>query len=187
MWGRDPPNGYGWVSIALHWVTAVGIVVLLFAGVSISGESASRAIRLHTAVGTALYVVLWGRIVWRLACGHPPAANPSKPGVHMVGVFTHFAMLACLAVMLISGPLVAAMGQIPVSVLGLFDLTPLNEASPDAFQLLARIHGGTATVLGTLVAVHVLGVVKHLIFDRDGVLDRILIAAKPSAPEQTKL
>lgn len=179
MWSRDPPNGYGWVSIALHWVTAVGIVVLLFAGVSISGESATRAIRLHTAVGTALYVILWARIAWRLMCGHPPAANPSKPLVHAMGVLVHFALLVCLAVMLISGPLVAATGQIPISVFGAFDLPPLRIANPAAFQLLRKIHGVTATIIGVLVTVHILGVVKHLIFDRDGVLDRILIAARP--------
>lgn len=179
MWGKDPPDGYSWTSIVLHWVTATAIIVLLFVGVSIGGESAARAIRLHTSVAVALYLVLWARILWRLACGHPAVAGRTHPVAHAAGVIVHFVILACLAVMLITGPLMAAAGNIPVSFFGLFEVPPLMSPSPTAFQLLRQVHGGTAGVISVLVTLHVLGVVKHMVIDRDGVFDRIMVAAGP--------
>ena len=177
MWGRDPPQGYGWTSIALHWASAVAITVLLFGGVSIGGESAARAIQLHTSVAVTLYFVLWGRIAWRIVCGHPTAAHPTHRVVHGIGVVVHFAILSCLAVMLVTGPFMAAAGRIPVSVFGLFEVPPVIAPNPLAFRLLRQIHAVTAALISGLVTVHVLGVVKHMVFDRDGVFDRIMIAA----------
>lgn len=184
MWGRDPPQGYSWTSIALHWLTAVGIVVLLFAGLSISGEAAEGAIRLHISVATTLYLVFWLRIVWRLVCGHPAPAEPGHPLTHAVGVAVHFALLAGLVVMLVTGPLAAGAGDVPLSVFGVFDVPPLVGQNPAAFVVLRRIHGVTAGVISGLVTVHVLGVLKHMIFDRDGVFDRIMIAARPTRADE---
>ncbi len=178
MWGRDPPQGYGWTSIGLHWVSAGAITVLLFAGVSIGGESATRAIRLHTSVAVTLYVVLWARIAWRIVCGHPPSAHPTHRVVHGIGVVVHFAILGCLAVMLVTGPFMAAAGRIPVSVFGVFEVPPAIAPDPLAFRFLRQIHATTAALISGLVTVHVLGVVKHMVFDRDGVFDRIMIAAR---------
>lgn len=176
MWGRDPARGYSWTSITLHWLTAIGVFVLLFAGASIGGDSGSGAARLHISVGLTLYVVLWGRIAWRFICGHPAAATPAHPLAHAVGVWVHIAILGCLAIMLVTGPLTAAAVGAPLRVFGLFQLPAIMAPNPGAFAILLKIHGATAAVIAVLVTVHILGVMKHLMFDRDGVFDRIMIA-----------
>ena len=52
----DTPAGYGWISILLHWVTAVVIIVMLFAGSSIAStdpQERSAALNFHTSLSFA--------------------------------------------------------------------------------------------------------------------------------------
>ena len=88
-------------------------------------------------------------------------------------------MLACLAVLLITGPLMAAAGGIPISAFGLVNIRPALAANAEIFDLLLRMHSAAAAVIGGLMTVHVAGVVKHMVIDRDGTFDRIMIAGKP--------
>jgi cytochrome b561 len=179
MWGRDPPDGYSWTSIALHWLTAIAIFVLLFAGASIGGDNASGALQLHTSVGLTLYPLLWGMIVWRFVLGHPRAANSKQPWTHTAGVLVHFIILACLGLMLVTGPLMAWAGDRPLSVFGLFSVPAPFSPNAQVFRTLHQVHSASASIIAALVTLHILGVLKHVILDRDGVLDRIMVAAKP--------
>ena len=79
-WGQRPVrtadtgNGYGWISIALHWLTAVIVLAMFVIGtMSQSADDADyvRLVHLHTTIGIAAYPLLWGRIAWRFAVGHP--------------------------------------------------------------------------------------------------------------------
>ncbi len=70
----DSRSGYGWISIALHWLTAVIVLTMFVIGtLSQSAGEADypRLVHLHTTIGMTAYVLLWGRIVWRFAVGHP--------------------------------------------------------------------------------------------------------------------
>jgi cytochrome b561 len=87
-------------------------------------------------------------------------------------------MLVCLGLMLLSGPMMAWTGGIPVSVFGAFDIPPLLPENAAAFLLLHYVHTWSAGALATLITVHILGVMKHVIVDRDGVLDRIMVPPK---------
>jgi cytochrome b561 len=44
----------------------------------------------------------------------------------------------------------------------------------DQHELLEGIHGTTANVILALVTLHVLGALKHLFIDKDGVFERML-------------
>ena len=70
----DTSNGYGWISIALHWLTAVIVLAMFVIGTmsqSADEEDYVRLVHLHTTIGMAVYLLLWGRIAWRFAVGHP--------------------------------------------------------------------------------------------------------------------
>ena len=56
---RDTSTGYGWLSIALHWFTAIAVIVLLFVGDTIStleGQEREEALLLHTSIAITSYL-----------------------------------------------------------------------------------------------------------------------------------
>ena len=75
----DTRTGYGWVSIALHWTTAIIVLTLWFVGSSIHSdpETQDSTLRLHTSIAITAYLLLWARVIWRFKIGHPgPLPNP---------------------------------------------------------------------------------------------------------------
>src|SRR5215203_1319753 len=105
---RDTSTGYGWISIALHWLTAILILTIWFIGSSITSDLAigsNATLRLHTSIAISAYLLLWIRVLWRFKHGHPKAMPEQRGVFYEIGKFTHWAILAAVVAMLISGPL----------------------------------------------------------------------------------
>ncbi len=157
----DGPNSFGWISITLHWATALAVVALWFIGKSIlwgPAEELDARRSLHIVTGLSVWLPLAGRILWRLRIRHPRAVGQSDR-THAVARAAHFLMLAALAIMLISGPLMAWL---------------LPERSALANAALA-VHATTATVLIVMVVLHIGGALKHLMFHDDETIARIFV------------
>jgi cytochrome b561 len=178
---RDTQDGYGWLSIALHWVTAIAVLGLWFVGANISGSGTERngMVSLHTTIAVMSFALLVIRIVWRLRSGHPGRSARQGELSFAAGKLVHYVLLASLAVMLGSGPLMAWSAGSAIHVFAL-DIPSPWEPSPEAFSILHLVHSTTATVV---VGLHVLGVFKHMIFDRDGTLDRIMAPSPAVRPD----
>jgi cytochrome b561 len=177
--GQDHSGGYGWISIALHWLTAAAILVLLFAGDSI-GELGAEARNTHTTIATCAWIVLAARIGWRLQQGHPP--RPPRQGrfSFTLGISVHYLLLAALAVLLVSGPLAGWASGLGIAIFGL--QVPGAEAPAYELHAAARwLHAVGAGTMAAGVVLHVAGVLKHMFVDRDRTLDRIL--APPERPQ----
>ena len=175
----DTDNGYGWISIALHWLTAVIVLSMFVIGtMSQSADDAEylRLVHLHTTIGIAAYPLLWGRIIWRFAVGHPGRLPKQSAFFFAIGKYFHFAMLLAIAVMLLSGPLMVWTAAERIHVFGLAIPGPF--AKLDAVQhVLRAAHGYTASFILAAMILHVLAVFKHTVLDRDGTFDKIMIAA----------
>ncbi len=157
----DSPNSFGWISIALHWATALAVVVLWFVGKSIMwvpAEELDARRSLHIVIGLSVWLLLAGRIAWRLRVPHP-RANGQSDRTHAVARAAHFLMLAALAIMLVSGPLMAWL---------------LPERGTLANAALA-VHAATSTVLIVMVVLHIGGALKHLMFHDDETIARIFV------------
>src|SRR5262245_32849023 len=107
----DRRSGYGWISIALHWLAAAAILVLLFLGDSI-GAGGQEARGLHTTVAACIWLALALRVGWRLVQGHPERMATQGKFSYLAGKAVHFILLAAISLMLVSGPLAGwASGQ----------------------------------------------------------------------------
>lgn len=179
--GSDRDGGYGWISIALHWLTAAAIIVLLFAGDSI-GVAGHDARRVHTTVAMIAWAVLALRIVWRLQQGHPPRAPGQGRIAFVTGMIVHYLLLAAIAAMLVSGPLAGWASGIGIE---LFDIVLPGAATPQplVYELSRAMHIAGAVTLAVGTSLHVAGVLKHMFIDQDHTLDRIMVppARKPDA------
>jgi cytochrome b561 len=186
---KDTPTGYGWISIALHWITAALILVLLFLGNTIdtaAGADRTAALVKHTSLAIAGYAFLVLRIGWRFYYGHPkPTPRQQAGAAYTLGKWTHLTMLAALALMLVTGPLMVWSSGNDIIV---YDWFVLPGPLPTSFGLsdfFHRVHTWSAVVIFVGILLHLGGVYKHLAFNQDGTLTKIMIADKGAHDDET--
>src|ERR1700678_3243427 len=183
----DNQNGYGWISIALHWTTALIILVMWFIGNSIAvaeGASQDKLIPLHTSIAVSAYALLWLRVMWRVFKGHPGPLPKQRGVFYRIGVGVHLIMVAAIAVLLLSGPLMAWSGDIPIRVFDWFSIPAPFGMNARFFRAAHAVHVGAATVLIIGATLHIGGVIKHVAFNRDGTFAKMLLAADNRARRQ---
>lgn len=156
---RDRPDSFGWISIALHWTTAIVIIAMWVIGKSMSFATDGSTLswrNVHIALGLGAWALLAGRIGWRIVCAHPRADGLSK-ATHNMAKTVHYVMLASLTALIASGPLLAWLGRgMPAGSAAFF------------------IHSYAGDLLAILVITHILGALKHLMFHQDDSVIRML-------------
>jgi len=175
---RDTRSGYGWLSIALHWLTAILVLTMWTIGTisqtDVQDDAAWYA-HLHMSIGVSAYLLLWGRILWRFAVGHP-APHPGQSALLFpVAKALHYLFLIAIGVMLLSGPLMVWSGGDAVEVFAFAIPSPFAPWS-GLHDLLRRVHGVTASMIILGAMLHILAALKHIVINRDGTFDKIMIA-----------
>ena len=175
---RDTRSGYGWLSIALHWLTAILVLTMWTLGTmsqtNVEDDAAWYA-HLHMSIGASAYLILWGRVLWRFAAGHP-APHPGQSALLFpVAKTFHYLLLIAIGVMLISGPLMVWSGGDAIEVFSFAIPSPFAPSS-GLHDLLRRVHGVTASIIILGVLLHIMAALKHIVFNRDGTFDKIMIA-----------
>lgn len=173
--------GYGLVSIALHWLGAIGVIVMFAVGLSAewAAEAGDRAkgdalMALHVALGISLFVILAARVLAHYAQPQPGAPEQARP-LNLVRALTHHGLLLALMVLMMSGPLAIWSLAQPVDVWGVWSLpSPFRAENRGLHELAETLHGVGRYMLWVLVPLHLVGVLKHVIIDRDHVLARML-------------
>jgi cytochrome b561 len=186
---NDTATGYGWVSILLHWITALLILYLLYLGStigSLEGDERMLAVKRHTSVAVASYVLLLGRVLWRFVCGHPGPTDEQRGWAFTLGKYTHYTMLGALVVMLVTGPLMQFSYGSDIEVFDWFVVPTPLEASFGLAGVLHRLHATAALILFLGILLHIGGVYKHTAFNQDGTLAKIIIPGRESARTATR-
>ncbi|MFO7287813.1 MAG: cytochrome b [Gammaproteobacteria bacterium] len=179
---RDTSNGYGWLSIALHWITAIVVLVLLFVGDTIStleGDERDDALLLHTSIAITAYVVLWARVVLRFVQKHPGPLPKQRGLFYEIGKVAHYVLVVAIAVMLVTGPLMVWFGGEGIEVWDWLVIPSPFEANFAVRDALHRVHATSALVILILTLLHIGGVYKHAAFNQDGTFSKMLVPAKP--------
>jgi cytochrome b561 len=174
----DTANGYGWISIALHWLTAAIVLTMFVVGSLSQGggrEESLRLVHLHTTIGVTAYALLWGRIIWRFTVGHPGPLPGQGALFFAIGRYFHFLLLIAIAAMLVSGPMMIWSDGEPIHVFAVAIPSPLARL-PVLQHVLRTAHGYAASFILAGMILHVLAVFKHAVLDRDGTFDKIMIA-----------
>ena len=178
-------NGYGWLSIALHWLAAIIVIALLVSGfrADFAGEAGDRAARsalmgLHVGIGGAFALVLLARVFASYAQPRPTPPEQT-PILKFLSSATHQVLLIAILIQVISGPLAIWSGGRAINVFDLFSIpSPFAERNQGVHEFAELLHAiGRWAIVGAL-SLHVLGALKHALIDRDGVLKRMLAPAK---------
>lgn len=174
---HDTRNGYGWLSIAMHWISALIVCALWFIGHSIRSDTNGDAVHLHTSIAVASYVFLWWRVIRRFTRGHPQPLPRQRGWAFTLGKYTHFALLAAIAVMLLSGPLMVWSRGEAIHVFQWRIASPLDSHAGLATDLY-HVHATAAAIIGFGILLHIAGVYKHAAFNRDGTFTRMLVPTR---------
>ncbi len=169
---------YDGVAQALHWITAL----LVLATVPIAWVMINMAhdnpwlqtlFLIHKSLGVTIFAVIAFRMLWRGLHPAPPLPWSLEPWEAWSARISHLLLYLVLIGMPISGYITSAADNHPVNYFGLFTLPslPQNKALADAA---GDVHEALSWALYVLVSLHILGTAHHLIFKRDGVLNRIL-------------
>lgn len=178
---RDPKNGYSWLSIALHWITAIIILTLWFIGSSINADRANGSLatlHLHTSIAISAYALLWARIVWRFWIKHPGPMQTQAGLFYEIGKYTHYVIIGAVAAMLVSGPLMVWARGDEIHVWDWFTIPGPFRPDMTAFSVVHTIHVWCSRVIIIGTILHIGGVYKHAAFNQDGTFSKMLIATR---------
>jgi cytochrome b561 len=166
---------YSRTAMLMHWVLAVLITLTTVIGwrmMLIEHEPGSEQFfDLHKSIGLVIAAFVVARVLWRL--GHRPEPLPGGPTWSArLARITHALLYVLMILLPITGYLGASYSKAGVRWFGL--ATP-RWALPDhdLAEQFFTVHGVLLWTLVALLALHVLGALKHLLLDKDQVFQRM--------------
>lgn len=167
-------------AIVLHWAIAA-LIVLNFAAAWVSEDlpkaQAAQVMSNHKAIGLLILALTVLRMLWRLAHRPPPLAETLKAWeVALAKVVHGLFYVLMLAIPLAGWAMTSAYsGGKAVGFFGLFDIPGLPfQADKGLAGVFHEVHELGATLMLALIGLHLAGVAKHALVDRDGTARRMV-------------
>ena len=158
--GRWPVDGYSLVSVLVHWLAAILIVALF------STHEGTAACTFHVSGRAIAGLFLRWRVRHRIRRGTTSLPNQAAL-FNFVARIVHRGLLVLIVAVVISGYLLPwSMGR-PLDLFGSGLPSPMA-ANPELHAFLEQVHDTAGRLFVPLLALHVVGAVKHAVFDRRG-------------------
>ena len=186
---RNTTQGYGLLSIMLHWLVALVVIGMFALGLWMTGLSYyddwyKRGPDIHKGIGILLFLIMLGRVFWRSINTTPE----DEPGIGATqrhaahGV--HLLLYALLFALMISGYLISTADGKPIHVFDLFTVPATISDIPNMEDTAGEVHWYLALVLISLAGLHAAAALKHHFIDRDRTLTKMLgVRAHNQNPE----
>jgi len=178
----DDGTNYDNVAIALHWATAV-LVVLQFALGQTWGwfprPTRHLMVVTHMSFGIILTAVVLTRILWRFVLGHH-ASSLEKGWVRIASTTVHYLFYALLVTEAVLGFLSRWVGNEAMSFFGLKIPSPFTGAGHAAADQIQDIHNWVGWTIIVLAVGHAAAALYHHYGLHDRVLGRMFPPARRS-------
>lgn len=163
----------------MHWVMALQILTLLVVGFWMAGLPQDDAIKyqiynMHKSFGIIAFTMLVVRIVLRLTSIVPQLPDTLKRRDALISKATLFLLYVLMLWMPLSGYLMSTYGGYHINFFGLGTVPSLVQKNQQLAYVFHTIHVLGGLAISGLIALHVLGFLKHLVMDRVNLLGRIL-------------
>jgi superoxide oxidase len=170
------------LTIVLHWVTA--LLVFTQIALAILHDQASDAgirrgvLAAHRSLGIAIWLLVMGRLAWRLLGMRLPPFPASMPRWHQWGArLSEWGLYGLLLVQPVTGMAATVLRGQPFNLFGL--QVPSLMAPHKAWVATAQgLHTLGAYALASLVLVHAGAAILHRVIANDGVLESMLPAPR---------
>lgn len=169
---KSTPTRYGSVSVAIHWLTALLIVLLfttgLLAAAQVDPAAKVALLRAHIPMGAGVLLLTLFRIVWWWVADRRPEPPARQPGWQEVTArVVHVGLYLVVLVAASSGiATIVVSGALP-AIIGSATLPNLEIALPRA------VHGIVARLMLGLLVLHIGAALYHQFIRRDRLLARM--------------
>ncbi|MEO1749380.1 MAG: cytochrome b/b6 domain-containing protein [Pseudomonadota bacterium] len=170
------PTKYHPLLVAIHWIMAFMIIVLLLAGTFLLEPLANddpqkiEGLFGHMIFGVSVMLLLIIRFVTRLRSAKPEHASTGNSMLDRVGVWTHWAFYPLIFLAAGSGMAMSAMAGLPdIVFLGSGDPLPTSfwEYPP------RYVHAFATKALAALIILHIAAALWHQFAKKDGLIGRM--------------
>ncbi len=174
----NSPNGYGWLSIFLHWVTVLLVVGLFVGGVYMVELTYYDKLyhilpEWHKAAGLLLCALTLLRLVWLLV-SRPPHLLSAHGFMNALARLVHGCMYAGLFVLFVSGYIITTADGSDIHLFQFIHLPAYGEWSSEQADLFGEIHQWGAYGFMALAAVHGAAALFHHFVVKDATLMRMI-------------
>jgi cytochrome b561 len=175
---------YSVPAIVLHWLIAVLIIGTFTLGLVMTDIPGLTPAKLryfswHKWAGVTVLLLATLRLLWRLTNRAPayPAAMPAwqQRAAHVL----HGMLYVLIFAVPLSGYFYSLAAGVKVVYFGLFPLPVLIQPDPALKPILKAVHYWLNMLMAGLVGLHVAAALKHLLVDRDGIVQRMLPFSTP--------
>jgi len=170
---------YSTTAIVLHWLIALLIIGTFTLGLVMTDIPGLTPAKLHYYswhkwAGVTVLALAALRLLWRLATGAPayPATMPAWQRRAAHGL--HALLYLLLFAVPLSGYFYTLAAGVPVVYFGLVKLPVLIGPDPALKPALKAVHYWLNMFMAGIVGLHVAAALKHLLVDRDGIMQRML-------------
>ncbi|SDI48508.1 cytochrome b/b6 domain-containing protein [Aliiruegeria lutimaris] len=174
---------YGVVTRAFHWATALVILALLPLGLiahelpfDTPEQLALKAnlFTIHKTLGVTAFLVALARIAWALAQKKPAPLHADKPLEISLAEAVHWLLYGSIVLVPLTGWIEHAATEGFAPIWWPFGQSlPFVPKSPAVAAVASGLHAVLAYALAAALALHLAGVVKHVLIDRDATLARM--------------
>lgn len=170
---------YTRTAIAFHWLIALLIIGAFTMGTIMADMPGITPTKLryyswHKWAGVTILGLAAARLLWRLS--HRPPVYPATMPAWQVSAANglHAALYVLMFAIPLSGYFYTLAAGVPVVYFGLVQLPVLIEPNAELKPILKGLHYWLNMGLLACVAAHVGAALKHLLIDRDGIMQRML-------------
>lgn len=149
----------------------------LMTGLYMSGLGMSlqklKLMNWHKWIGVTTLALVAVRLMWRVI-NKPPTLPPAMSSMQQtVAVVAHVALYALMLVVPLLGWAYSSAAGFPVVWFGVLPLPDLAPRDRHLAELLKPLHQASSYFLLFLVVLHVFAALKHHMFDRDDLMNRM--------------
>jgi cytochrome b561 len=163
--------------IALHWLIGLAIIALLAIGLYMVGlpkglPFKAALINFHKSLGLTVFLLVLIRIVVRVVVGRP-SLPPMRAWQRAAASITQGLLYVGMVIMPVTGYLGSSFNRYGTRFWGIA-LPKWGWDDKTLRDLFFTIHSVVAWLMIALIALHVVGALKHQFIDRDHLLSRML-------------
>lgn len=175
---KNTATAYGWVSIILHWLSALLIFGLFGLGLymvelTYYDNWYHDSFVWHEGLGLIFFALLLVRLIWRQLNAKPTPITDSQWQA-IVAHWAHRILYLLMLVIPVTGYLISTADGHDLALFNWFNLPSLTGKVDNMESISGQIHFWLSVVIITLTAGHIGAALKHHWLNKDETLKRIL-------------
>ncbi|MFT7560836.1 MAG: cytochrome b561 [Flavobacteriales bacterium] len=170
-------------TISLHWLVAIFMIGLASIGLIMKYWEVWALYPIHKSLGVLALLIILPRVIWRLKKGWPKPARKGQAYEQILAKVTHWVLISATLIMPLSGMILSWGSGHGFGIFGL-NVVPTNHSSINPEEVVPYsetfanigyiLHPWVGYLLVGAVVLHVLGAIKHHVYDKDATFKRII-------------